>query len=199
MLLASSFVVAVVACGAVRQESVLVAMPSTAATWLSDSKSRATTTSGVTVEAQTRGFPGPPLALGSSATPLHVRIENNGHVPLKVSRDSFELVAGTASFRALPPDQIGARADLRRRELHPGTLDPGESEAGFVYFEPVEGHWPFLHLRTLLVSATNEELLDSIDVPFGSGHIVDCTLEHAALTEAPTGENILFRGCLPSP
>jgi hypothetical protein len=179
---------------------VLVALPSTASHFVDDFTARATTESGVTVEARTRDFPGPPLMLGSLATPVHVRVENNGKIPLRLSRDDFQLVSGTAEFRALPPDQIGTpRADLNRRELRPGWLGPGEERVGFVYFEPVIGDWGFIHLRTMLVDASTEALLDSVDVPFSSGYLVKCTLEHADRQESPSGENILFHGCLPSP
>src|SRR4051794_35142590 len=71
----------------------IVALPSTASTWVDDYTARAKTTTGVTVEARTRGWAGgPPLALGTLATPVFVRIANDGFVPLRVSRDDFELV-----------------------------------------------------------------------------------------------------------
>jgi hypothetical protein len=188
---------ATVACG----QRVLVALPSTASDWVDDYAARTTTTSGVTVEARTRGFDGAPLELGRLATPVHVRIENAGKVPLRVSRDDFQLVSGTAEFRPLPPDQIGGtpRADLWQRELRPGTLEPGHWREGFVYFEPVIGDWGFIHLRTMLVAASSQALLDSVDVPFSSGRTFKCTLAEADRQEPRSGENILFHGCLPSP
>ena len=176
----------------------IVALPSTKATWLDDFTSRASTSSGVTVLARTKNFSGPPVLVGKLATPIEVRIDNRSTTPLKVTRDSFELVAGTATFRALPPDQVGIpRADLKRRELSPITLEPGESETGLLYFEPVEGRWPFLRLRTLLVDASTDALVDSVDVPFGTGHIVSCTLDQVDRQEPWSGENLLFHSCLP--
>ncbi|MBX3206296.1 MAG: hypothetical protein KF764_14585 [Labilithrix sp.] len=176
----------------------LVALPSIASSWVDPFAAKATSTDGVTVEARTAGWPGPALDLGESATPLFVRVTNGGRVPLGVSRAGFELVTGTARFRSVPPDAIaGARADLRRRELRTGTLEPGESQAGFVYFEPVLGDWGFVHLRASLVDASTEALLGSLDVPFSSGRLVRCTLDEADRRESPAPEDFLFRGCLP--
>jgi hypothetical protein len=200
LLSISSCLVIVALAAAACAPRALVALPSTAAEWIDDFSARATTSRGVTVEARTRGWPGDPLDLDKHATPIFVRIENGGSVPLRLSRDSFELVAGTATFRTLPPDQIGAaRADLRRRELRQETLGPGESDSGFLYFEPVEGKWGFPTLRTLLVDASSGALLDSVDVPFSSGYVVSCTLDRLDRQEAWSGENLLFHTCLPPP
>ena len=179
----------------------LVALPSLGSAWVDPFTAKASTPDGVTVEARTRGWPGPPLELGESATPMFVRVENRGEIPLALSRESFELVTGTAHFRALPSDQVrGAQdANLRRRELATGVLDPGESRAGFVYFEPVIGDWGFVHLRASLVDAEANALVATLDVPFSSGHLVGCTLDSADRRQAPSSEDILFRGCLPPP
>ena len=78
-------------------------------------------------------------------------------------------------------------------------LDPGESRAGFVYFEPVIGKWGFVHLRASLVDAETNALVATLDVPFSSGYLVGCTLDSADRRQAPSSEDILFRGCLPPP
>ncbi len=181
--------------------SALVALPSLGSEWVDPFTAKASTTDGVTVEARTRGWPGAPLALGETATPVFVRVENRGDIPLELSRASFELVTGTARFRALPSDQAGgAHADdLRRRELATGVLDPGKSRTGFVYFEPVIGDWGFVHLRVSLVDAGTDALVTTLDVPFSSGHLVGCTLDSADRLQAPSSEDILFHGCLPPP
>lgn len=178
----------------------LVALPSLGSEWVDPFTARASTPDGVTVEARTRGWPGPPLELGENATPVFVRVENRGQIPLELSRASFELVTGTAQFRALPSDQVGgAHVDVRRRELRAGVLDPGESRAGFVYFEPVIGKWGFVHLRASMVDAETDALVATLDVPFSSGYLVGCTLDSADRRQAPSSEDILFRGCLPPP
>lgn len=179
----------------------LVALPSLGSEWIDPFTAKASTPDGVTVEARTRGWPGSPLELGENATPVFVRVENHGKIPLELSRASFELVTGTAQFRALPSDQVGGAhaANLRRRELRAGVLDPGESRAGFVYFEPVIGDWGFVHLRASLVDAEADALVATLDVPFSSGRLVGCTLESADRGQAPSSEDILFRGCLPPP
>lgn len=178
----------------------LVALPSTSSRWVDAFTARASTASGVTVEARTDGWPGPSLDLGDRGTPILIRIENGGTVPLRVARDTFELVTGTTRFRALPPDKVGSpQSDLRGRELRPGPLNPGESEAGFVYFESTQGDWGFLHLRASLVDERSDALLGTLDVPFSSGYHVSCTLDRVAREEVSPDRDILFRACLPPP
>jgi hypothetical protein len=175
----------------------LVALPSTSSHWIDAFSAKSTNVEGVTVTARTRGWSGPPLDTGGAATPILVHIDNRSGGPLRIARDSFELVAGTRRFRALPPDRIGAApADLQRRELASRTLGPGESESGFIYFEPVEGRWGFLRLRTSLIDASSNRLLDTVDVPFSSGEVVSCTLDGVASEETSSDRDILFRTCL---
>jgi hypothetical protein len=138
------------------------------------------------------------MSLGRAATPVYLRVENEGRVPLRVSRDDFELVAGSASFRALAPEQVApGRADVRLRELRAEELAPAEVTAGFVYFEPVAGDWGFLHLRAMLVDARSGELAETLDVPFGAGRRERCAPDGREYDEPRTGEDILFHGCLP--
>lgn len=165
----------------------LVALPSNASRWIDDSAAAATK-SRVTVEARTRGWAGTPPPVDERATPVFVRISNGGSVPLRLSPDAFALVAGTRSFRTLAPDALGAR----RAALPTTTLAPGASASGFLYFEPVIGRWGFVDLRTSLVDAASGALLDTIDVPFASGH-----LERCARTEEMRPRDWLFRTCLP--
>ncbi|MBX3210497.1 MAG: hypothetical protein KF850_00535 [Labilithrix sp.] len=175
----------------------LVALPSTASAWIDPFTARATSQGGVTVEASTDERRFAWLGLGERATPVLVRVANGGDVPLDVSRATFELVAGTARFGAIPPDQIAPRADLRRRELRSGALEPGKSRSGIVYFEPVVGDWGFVKLRASLVDASSAALVGSVDVPFSSGREVRCTLDDAARRDPPVPETFLVRGCLP--
>ena len=175
---------AAAACAACASRA-LVALPSIGSDWVDAFTAKASSTDGVTVEARTRGWPGPSLELGERATPMFVRVENGGQRPLELSRASFELVTGTAHFRAIPPEQIGAaRADLRRKELATGVLDPGESRSGFVYFEPVIGDWGFVHLRASLVDASTDALVRDARRPLQLGAPGEL---HARLRQSPAG------------
>ena len=178
--------------------SAIVALPSRAATVIDDFASRASDRH-VAVEARTRGWAGPPLDLAGRATALLIAVQNVGDAPLRISRDSFRLVAGWGGeFRPVLPDQIPtANRGLPARELRSTTLAPGEETSGFVYFEPVVGRWGFLHLRTTEVDADTGAVVGSLDVPFGTGHTVSCTLDSAA--RAWPAEAFLFRTCLPGP
>lgn len=148
----------------------LVALPSERAQWMDD-YAAAATSADVTVEARTDDFAGAPLDLGGRATPVHVRLRNGGRAPLRVARESFELVGGYGQrFRTIAPERIAeGRADLGRRALAASTLAPGEAVAGFLYFEPVRGAWPFLHLRAALIDDVRAQRIGTVDVPFGTG------------------------------
>ena len=150
---------------------------------------------GVTVEASTDERRFAWLGLGERAALVLVRVANGGDVPLDVSRATFELVAGTARFGAIPPDQIAPRADLRRRELRSGALEPGKSRSGIVYFEPVVGDWG----QKLRASSSTRRARRSSDRSTSRSARVEvrCTLDDAARRDPPVPETFLVRGCLP--
>lgn len=169
----------------------LVALPSSAARWIDDTTAAATK-AGVTVEARTSDFPGAPaLDLGGRATPLFVLVDNAGTVPLRVSRSAFALVSGTARFQTVAPEM--ARPPSGARALPMVELAPGASVSGFLFFEPVVGDWGFVNLRATLTDAANEVTLETIDVPFMSGH--RCARRARGGGSSGAGEAWLFRAC----
>lgn len=178
------------------RQTVLVALPSKDARWVSDFASKATEHE-VTVEAHLHAWQGEPRDLSDRATPVLVRVENRGKVPVRIAPTAFELVGGTARFRTVLPERIAERpARLVTEALPESTLAPGESSSGFLYFPRIAGDWGFLHLRTTLTTPS-EVVFGSVDVPFGSGHVERCSLAYVDEGEPYRSTDILFHTCLP--
>lgn len=155
-----------------------------------------TTEHEVSIEAHFHAWRGEPRDLDRRATTVLVRLENHRDAPVRISRDAFELVSGTARFPTVAPERVGApAARLIAEELPESTLGPGESISGFLYFPRITGDWGFMHLRTALVDESHA-LLGSIDLPFGSGRVERCSLAYVDRREPAGSSNILFHTCL---
>jgi len=177
------------------RRTVLLALPSKDAEWLSDFAARATEHQ-VSIEAHLQAWQGEPHDLARRATPVLVRVANSGKTPVRISRGSFELVSGTARFRTLAPEQLaGSASRIVTEALPESTLGPDESASGFVYFPRIEGTWGFMRLRTTLVDES-QAVLGSVDVPFGSGHVERCSLAYVDKHQPGTSKDLLFRTCL---
>lgn len=180
------------------RSTMLVALPSNDAEWLSDFAAKATEPEHeVSIEAHLHAWQGEPRDLEGRATPVLVRIENHGSTPVQIVKASFELMSGTSSFRTLAPERIVDRpAPLAAEELRDAVLGPGESRSGFLYFPRMTGYRGFVHLRAALLD-TSRALLGSIDIPFGSGHVERCSLAYVDEREPRAPTNMLFHTCLP--
>jgi hypothetical protein len=150
----------------------------------------------VTVEVRALAWSGVPRDLDETCTPIHVRVRNDGGRSLALSSGSFELLSAARSFARLFPDQIpGATASTTAAELKPGVVEPGETAAGFLFFERIDGDYSPLALRLAVVDAESRDLVDTIDVPFWQRRLSTC--DHTRLeASAPWSHGEVFDTCL---
>ena len=111
---------------------------------------------------------GSPQTVGGKSAVL-VTVINRGRRPLHLERGQFVLAPQLASGHAAAEVMISARdpaGEQRAQALPEGTLAPGETARGYLYFRDVPGDGAQVQAR--LIAADTREVVDILAAPLAS-------------------------------